>query len=189
MNGTPLVHDRDADPDVDAGIDSDPIPPRAVAAAEPTEPADVPRRGFLARLRRRRLASLLSPARFGQFLSVGAVGALVDNATLVGFVEVAHLPPLFAKLGSAELAIVLMFVLNERWTFAGVGDRRPLAVARRLLTSNVVRAGGALVALLTIAVLTGGFGVWYLLANVVGIGLGVFVNYAFEGLFTWRLLD
>jgi putative flippase GtrA len=136
---------------------------------------------------RSRVGALLSPARFGQFLSVGVVGAVADNAALVGLVEVGGLAPTVAKLGSAEFAIVLMFVMNEQWTFSAFGRRSPVELLRRLVKSNVVRAGGALVALGTIAVLHGQFGVWYLFANVAGMGIGLFVNYTFESLVTWRV--
>lgn len=133
------------------------------------------------------LRGLIADARFGRFLSVGAVGAVVDNAALVAAVELLGVAPVAAKAASAEAAIVVMFALNERWTFADFGRRSPLAVVRRFLTSNVVRAGGALVALAVLFVLHDLANVWYLLANLIGIGVGFLVNYAAESLITWRV--
>lgn len=133
------------------------------------------------------VGELLSVVRMGQFLSVGVVGAVCDNAVLVALVELAGLGPTLAKVGSAETAILLMFVLNEHWTFAGTGEASRRGVVRRLLTSNVVRLGGAATALVVLHVLTTRFGVWYLAANVVGIGVGFVVNYVFESLLTWRV--
>jgi putative flippase GtrA len=134
-----------------------------------------------------RVRALLSTVRFGQFLSVGVVGAICDNAVLVVAVRTLGVRPVVAKLASAEAAIALMFLLNERWTFAGEGSVGLGALVRRFVTSNVVRAGGAATALVVLYLLTNHAGVWYLVANVIGMGLGFGVNYTFETLVTWRV--
>lgn len=136
---------------------------------------------------RRRVRALVSSVRFGQFVSVGVVGFLVDNAVLALCVELFGLSLLAAKLVGAETAIVVMFVLNERWTFADAGGSSPRELLRRFLTSNLVRVGGVGVATGVLLALNGLFGVWYLLANVIGIGAGFVVNYTFESLVTWRI--
>jgi putative flippase GtrA len=133
------------------------------------------------------LGALASPRRISKFLSVGVAGAVVDLATLTLLVEVGHLHPSVGKVFSAETAIVAMFVLNERWTFASHGGTDPWDVGRRFLRSNVVRAGGALWALGVLHLLTTYAGVWYLAANVVGIGTGFAINYVFESVATWRV--
>lgn len=134
-----------------------------------------------------RFRELVSGMRFGQFLSVGIVGAICDNLVLVAVVETTAMRPFYAKVLSAEAAIVLMFLINERWTFAEFGTSSVRAVVRRFVTSNVVRAGGASVALVVLFVLTELFDVWYLAANVVGIGIGFVLNYTAESLATWRV--
>lgn len=132
------------------------------------------------------VTSLVSHARFGQFLSVGVLGAIVDNLVLAGLVELAAVTPLWAKVASAEAAVILMFALNEHWTFSEFSTENPLSVIRRFVRSNVVRAGGVMVALSVLAVLHGFLGVWYLAANITGIGVGFAVNYVAESLFTWQ---
>lgn len=131
--------------------------------------------------------SMLSGTRFSQFLSVGILGAIVDNATLVGLVEFATMDPLFGKIIAAEASIILMFAINEKWTFSEFGVSSGVQLLHRFLKSNAVRVGGVLVALCSLFVLHDILGVWYLAANIVGIGLGFFVNYAFESLFTWNV--
>ncbi|NEU58820.1 GtrA family protein [Halorussus sp. MSC15.2] len=59
-------------------------------------------------------------------------------------------------------------------------DRSFGSLVRRFLKSNVVRTGGVGVAVLVLHVLHNVFGLWYLLANVAGIGVGFVVNYVFE---------
>jgi putative flippase GtrA len=134
-----------------------------------------------------RLATLRAPERFGMFLSVGVVGALCDNAVLVLLVELAGFAPLVAGLAAKEASITTMFLLNDRWTFNGEGASGHRARLRRFLTSNLVRAGGAGVGLATLYVLTEYAGIWYLAANVLGIGVGFVANYAGENLVTWRV--
>jgi putative flippase GtrA len=133
------------------------------------------------------LAALVSRERFGKFLSVGVVGAVVDLVVNAALVETLSLSPTSAKVFSAEAAIVAMFVMNERWTFAGHGGTDPWDVGRRFLRSNVVRAGGALWALGVLFVLTTYADLWYVAANAAGIGTGVVINYVFESVATWRI--
>ena len=141
------------------------------------------------------LRALVSGVRFGQFASVGALGAVIDNAVLGTLLNVGVGPEL-AKLAGAEAAIVVMFLINEHWTFAGEGATGSGAFLRRLLTSNLVRAGGVLVATVVfslvyrtfdVSVAVAGFELWFLVANMIGIGVGLVVNYVAESLFTWRI--
>ena len=136
---------------------------------------------------RTRARALLSTTRFSQFAGVGFVGATVDNAVLVVLVEMTVLGPIVAKVISWELAIAVIFVINERWTFATYGATTPRALGRRFLRSNAVRFAGFLVTLAVLAILVEWFDVWYLAANVIGIGIGFFVNYTCESLYTWKV--
>ncbi|MGM0591634.1 MAG: GtrA family protein [Halobacteriota archaeon] len=144
---------------------------------------------------KRRLSALVSGLRFGQFLSVGAAGAVLDTATVVVLTTQFGLYRGSAKLVGAELAIVLMFLINEHWTFAEEGAEGRRALWRRFLRSNLVRVGGVLVATvvfvyvsgLPVALPVGGEGTWLAMSNAIGIGVGFLVNYVAESLFTWRV--
>ena len=144
-------------------------------------------------------ADLRSAGRFWRFLSVGALGALVDSATLAVLHETAALDPVAAAPLAKEASIAVMFLLNDRWTFAARGRSDLAGVARRFLRSNLVRAGGAAVGIAVLAALTpppsvgvglpallARRGVWVYVANGLGIGTGFVFNYVFETLFTWR---
>ena len=134
-----------------------------------------------------RLRALADPTRFGQFAGVGFAGATVDNVALFVLVELTVLGPVVAKVIAWELAIVVIFAINERWTFANYGQVGLRALGRRFLRSNAVRFGGFLVTLSVLAILVYGFDVWYMAANVIGIGVGFFVNYTCESLYTWKV--
>jgi len=144
---------------------------------------------------RPRIRALLSGVRFGQFASVGAVGAVCDNAVL-GTLLGLGVAPEPAKFAGAETAIIVMFLINERWTFAEEGAAGPGPLLRRFLTSNLVRAGGVLVATAVFSQVYRNFDVtlalfgvdlWFLAANLVGILAGMVVNYVAESLFTWQV--
>ena len=144
---------------------------------------------------RLRFRALASGVRFGQFASVGAVGALCDNAVLGTLLHVG-VGPEPAKLAGAEAAIVVMFLVNERWTFAGEGAPGAKPLLRRFLTSNLVRVGGVLVATAVFSQVyrnfdptldVFGFDAWFLAANLVGILAGMVVNYVAESVFTWQV--
>ena len=135
---------------------------------------------------RDRLRSLAAADRLLRFIAVGTVGAGVDMSLLVVFHSIVGLPLVVSKLAGAEISYLVMFVINERWTFESFGKTSVRARLRRLGTSNGVRLGGFATATIVLVVLTG-VGFWYPLANAVGIGVGFFVNYSFESLLTWRV--
>ena len=143
-----------------------------------------------------RVDELASGVRFGQFASVGVVGAIFDNATLAVLRLAFGVPEFWAKAAGIEVAIVVMFLVNERWTFSEEGAPGTGPFLRRLVTSHVVRTGGVTVQLVVYWLLTQRLGVrlvlfgtdlWFLAASPIAIGVAMLVNYVAEGLFTWRV--
>ena len=142
-----------------------------------------------------RVEALLSGTRIGQFVTVGGLGAVVDTGTLLLLTTQAGLYRGEAKVVSAELAIVLMFFINEHWTFAAEGAPGLRALLHRLVKSNLVRIGGVAVATVVFVGVSGihvdlpygGRALWLTISNVIGIGVGFVVNYVAESLVTWRV--
>lgn len=143
-----------------------------------------------------RIDALASRGRIGQFVTVGVLGAACDTAVLLILVEWVGLLEEVAVLLGIETAILVMFVVNDRWTFAGAGatDRRSLF--GRLLRSHGVRAAGGTAQFLVFVVVfrlffvpvtVAGIDLWLLVAKGAGIGVGMVVNYVFESLVTWRV--
>ncbi|WP_423999486.1 GtrA family protein [Haloarcula salina] len=106
--------------------------------------------------------------------------------------------PLLAKAAGAELSISTMFVINDRWTFANEGDSDKVSTIRRWQKSHFVRIVGLAAAFATLYVLTSivaitlvfeGFDIWPVVANTIGIGIGMTINYVAECLFTWNVLE
>ncbi|WP_380681308.1 GtrA family protein [Salinigranum sp. GCM10025319] len=139
--------------------------------------------------------SLLSGTRFGKFASVGAVGAAFDVTTSTVLRELGVFPELAVFVG-IEVAVVVMFLLNDNWTFAEQGAAGVRAALGRLLRSNLVRAGGIVVQLLTfrffyrvvaLELTVADVDGWFVVSKVAGIGTGMLVNYVAESLVTWRV--
>ncbi|MDL0128284.1 GtrA family protein [Halobacterium salinarum] len=142
-----------------------------------------------------RISALASRARFGKFVSVGAVGAVVDVTTLLVLTEAAGVWAAAANVASIEAAILVMFAVNDRWTFADAGSG---SVGRRLVRSHVVRAGGStLQYALFVGVFYGvtvdatvfGVDCWLIAVKGGAIAVAMLVNYVFESLFTWHVQE
>jgi len=143
-----------------------------------------------------RFESLVSGVRFGQFLSVGVVGAISDNTVLAVLGLVFAVPDLWAKAAGVETAIVVMFLVNEHWTFSEDGEAGLRPFLRRLGTSHLVRTGGVTVQLvvywvltqqLTVELVIAGRDLWFIAASPIAIAAAMSVNYVFESLFTWQV--
>lgn len=141
---------------------------------------------------------LLSGVRFGKFVSVGAVGAVFDltvsSILTLGLLGFTVLPEV-AKLGGAEVAIVVMFLINDNWTFAEEGATGVLHGLRRFLKSNLVRSGGVAIQFLVVralrqldvSVVVAGFDFWQLIPFPIAIAASMLFNYVAESLFTWQV--
>ena len=90
---------------------------------------------------------------------------------------------LVSSLIAVEIAIIARFVMNDQWTFR---DRRDSPLLRRFVHSNVVSAGSPLIALATVNILTPVFGINYLIANSIGILLGLTWNWIGSTRIVWR---
>ena len=143
------------------------------------------------------LDELVSGVRFGKFVSVGAVGAVFDLTVSTVLALGFGVLPEYAKLVGAEVAIVVMFVINDNWTFAGQGAIGRRHVLRRFLKSNLVRSGGLVLQFfvvrglrtLDVSLVVAGFDLWQVIPFPIAIGVSMFFNYVAESLFTWRVTE
>ncbi|MFB6252656.1 MAG: GtrA family protein [Halobellus sp.] len=139
--------------------------------------------------------ALLSGVRFGKFVSVGAVGAVFDVTTTTALIVGLGVLGEYAKLVGAEVAIIVMFAINERWTFSELGDSGVTPTLGRFVRSNVVRSGGLAVQFLIVRAFRQveltlpflGIDLWQLIPIPIAIGASVLLNYVAESLLTWRV--
>ena len=151
---------------------------------------------FLQRLVPDRFEALVSGVRFGQFVSVGVIGAISDNTVLAVLGLAFGVSDLWAKAAGVETAILVMFLVNEHWTFSGSGATGARPFTKRLVKSHLVRSGGVTVQLtvywlltqwLTVELFVSGTDIWFIAASPIAIATAMLVNYVFESLFTWQV--
>ncbi|WP_200895620.1 GtrA family protein [Halorubrum saccharovorum] len=142
------------------------------------------------------LEPLLSRVQFGKFVSVGAVGAIIDTTVLTTTTLILNFPDLLGKAAGIEAAVIIMFIINERWTFSNKGSPKKIQYIKRLGKSHVVRSGGITIQLIVywiliqwidISVIIIQTDLWFILASFFSIGLAMLVNYTFESIFTWKV--
>ncbi|MDL0138598.1 GtrA family protein [Halobacterium salinarum] len=119
---------------------------------------------------------------------MGIIGLIVDNATLAALVSGFDTSISLGAIISKELSIIIMFFLNEYYTFA---DRRTpgehIRQIYRFAKSNAVRAVGGAIGIAVLLFVNNVFGIWYLAANIIGIATGFFANYTLESIVTWKV--
>jgi len=132
------------------------------------------------RLDGRRLSGgLRMRPRVRRFLTVGAGGIVVNNAVLATLHGLAGLALLPATLVAVEAAATHNYVLHEMWTF-----RSMRLSVRRFAHFNLVTLG-ALVLNVGVVQILAWLGLFYLLANLIGIVAGFAVNLAVSSLWIW----
>lgn len=104
--------------------------------------------------------------------------------------------PLQAKIVGVEISISIMFLINDVYTFSNEGKSRLRNRITRWIRSHIVRSGGIIVSFSVLWVLTTQIGVqivlygadfWPTIANLIGIGFALMINYTAESLFTWKV--
>ena len=141
------------------------------------------------------IALLLDRRRILSFAGVGSLGTVVDLTVTGTLVYAIGTLPEIAKVLGAEVAIVVMFMINDRWTFRRFGRTHPRDRLLRLVRSNGVRLAGIALQFLIVgwvrrtgfAVPMAGVDLGPMVAAVLAIALAASANYLGESLLTWRI--
>jgi dolichol-phosphate mannosyltransferase len=123
--------------------------------------------------------------RLIKFSIVGVIGAGINTWFLWLFTDVAGLYYLYSAVIAVEIAIVLQFLMNDRWTFKEQKTMHVEQFTKRIIKSNIWRSGGLAVNIGVLYFLTEYAGVYYLLSNIAGIVCAFLLNYLFESRLTW----
>ncbi|MGC9444842.1 MAG: GtrA family protein [Candidatus Methanospirareceae archaeon] len=133
-----------------------------------------------------RLVALKTDAiRLFKFSIVGGIGAVINTVLLWLFTDLAGIYYLYSSIIAIEIAIILQFLMNDRWTFKEQRTTHVAQFLRRIIKSNIWRSGGLAVNIGVLYALTEYAGLYYLLSNIVGIFCAFLLNYLFESRLTW----
>jgi len=122
---------------------------------------------------------------FLKFCMVGALGSLVNMGLLWILTEHVGLFYVLSAAISIEASILFNFSLNDFWTFR---NRKRLGtnIVARALKYNLICVIGAAFNLGILTLMTEGFGVYYLISNLVGIVVAVLWNYSGSIKWAWQ---
>ena len=130
--------------------------------------------------------------RFARFLTVGAIGTLLDFSILT-LLKLAELPTLAANSLSFAAGLLNNFTWNRLWTFR---DTVNIDWRRQLVQFTMVSLVGLGLSNLIVLSLEGIFSTWlgsaqwsYLPAKVLATGVVVFWNYFANRTWTFKHLD
>jgi dolichol-phosphate mannosyltransferase len=119
-------------------------------------------------------------ARLIRFGVVGLIGVAVNLALVRLFYGQLNWPAPIASALAVEVSIVNNFFWNNRWTF---GERT--ITWTRFIRYNLTSLGGLVITAIVFTGLMTRFGVPYLLADLVGIGLATAWNFGASIRWTW----
>lgn len=140
--------------------------------------------------------ALNDKVRLGKFITVGAIGAIFDFSALIISTQFFSVSPEIGALLGIESAILVMFFINEHWTYKENGEDGIKNFFSRLFRSHIVRSFGATTHLLVfiatynifyISIFYMGIDIWIITSKIVGISVAFLANYTFESIFTWKI--
>lgn len=122
--------------------------------------------------------------RFIKFAVVGLSGVFVNMGILYFLTEQFHFDYWFASIFAIETSILSNFTLNNFWTW---GERKKKHLLNRILQYHVSVGITAMLAnWLLLVLLTEIFGLYYMVSNLIGIGVGMTANYIINDLWTFK---
>lgn len=116
---------------------------------------------------------------FLRFATVGGLGIFVNTGILFLLYGVFKTDLVTASMIATETAIIFNFFMNNRFTFEGEATRK------KLLAFNMFCLGGMAVNAVVLSMLSS-IGIYYLLANIVGILAAFVLNYLMSRYFVWK---
>jgi len=125
--------------------------------------------------------------RMIKFSIVGVIGAGINTGFLWILTDLAGLYYLFSSVVAIEIAIMMQFMMNDRWTFRDRKTTDAGQFIKRIFKSNLWRSGGLAVNVGVLYLFTAYIGVYYLLSNIFGIVCAFSLNYILESRLTWGI--
>jgi dolichol-phosphate mannosyltransferase len=122
-----------------------------------------------------------------RFALVGLSGIVVNTGILWALTERAGLYYLYSSAVAIETSIITNFLLNDFWTFGGESGHRMGRRIHRFLSFQVVSLGGLVVNMAVLYIGKEIFGIYYLVANLLGILAAFIWNYLVNRHLTWKV--
>lgn len=122
---------------------------------------------------------------FLKFAIVGGSGVIVNMGCFFILTRYAGLKLEYASPIAIEISILSNFILNNIWTFRKRNTK--VGLASRIFRYHLVTGLAGIVNYGILLLLAKVFGVNDLIANLIGIMVGTFINFLLNSLWTWRI--
>ena len=142
------------------------------------------RRGHRQPTVRLTLRSLLRPSRFAL---VGVLGIAVNAVALVIFTEWLGIHYALSAILASQISTLNNFILTEVWVFRDHSSHRHLLV--RYLAFNALNIATLLIRIPVLVIFTEWFGVYYLVSNLIAIGMTFGIRYFVADNWIWAGRD
>ncbi|GAB4187218.1 MAG: hypothetical protein Kow00108_24210 [Calditrichia bacterium] len=132
---------------------------------------------------------MVTKERFVRFLKFGIVGAsgiLVNNAVLYILVNKLAVPAFLSSPFAIIIAIFNNFSWNNVWTWNQNKDDRHYTYFQRVMRYYIAAALGGTINYLVLMILKYGYDVHLILANLIGIAIGMISNFLFGEFWVFR---
>jgi len=125
--------------------------------------------------------------RIIKFTVVGGIGVLVNMGILYLLTEQFNIKYFLSSIFAIELSIISNFLLNDFWTWS---EREKKKFSRRFIQYHITAGLTAFLAnWLLLVFLTEVIGIYYMISNLIGIGVGMLSNFILNDLWTFRQTD
>lgn len=123
--------------------------------------------------------------RFVKFGIVGGSGIIVNSAILWFCHDLIGLIIPIASIFSVGISILTNFLLNDLWTWK-TAENKKHSFFQRVIRYYISASLGAGINYVVLIVLTHFFGMYYLIANLIGILGGTISNFLFSELWVFK---
>ena len=124
--------------------------------------------------------------RMIRFGLVGLSGIVVNTGILYLLTDFVGVYYLWSSVIAIQVSILSNFILNDIWTFSSRTLLHRHSWIKRLFSFQFIAIGGVLINLLVLYGLTEYAGVYYLIANLVGILIAFIWNFVLNRHLTWK---
>ena len=124
--------------------------------------------------------------RFVKFCLVGLSGVVVNLGVFWIWATYTGLPKIVCSAIAIEISIITNFLLNDYYTFSDRRSGKSFSVFARLGKYNLISSPGGILNLIVFPILNSVLGVYFLLAQLIGIVVSILWNYLMNNFWTWK---
>jgi dolichol-phosphate mannosyltransferase len=121
-----------------------------------------------------------------KFGLVGLSGIVLNMGVLWYLTELVGFYYLVSSLVAIELSIINNFIWNDLWTFKSGTSHKLTSRLHRFISFHAVSAGGLVINMGILYLLTSVGGMYYLISNIIGILVGFGWNFMVNRRVTWK---